>query len=232
MKKILLRGLLGAIPIVAAIAFVVVDYIVIAGILRGAAGGLEDLAAWAAGRDRASLAESSALGAWFFSWGSTVVAVFGLLLPLLAAAVAMSTRLGRRISAAIQRKMERLPVVGTFAAISRVLRRKVDQELVQKKFQSVVLVPFGGPAFALGVVTAEGPGCRVVLVPSSPLSLQSRLLIVPSARVIPAAIAVDHVFRTVASWGIVPPREEKDGHSPSTGSGLGMTTRPHSGSTK
>ncbi|HLG42838.1 MAG TPA: hypothetical protein VI643_05690 [Planctomycetota bacterium] len=207
MKKILLRGLLGAIPIVAAIAFVVVDYVVIAGILRGAAVWLEALVTLAAGRDRASLSESSSIAAWFFSWGSTVAAVLILLLPLLAAAAWMSTRLGRRISAALRRRLERLPVIGTFAAISRVLRKKVDQELVQKKFRSVVLVPFGGPSFALGVVTAEGPGSRIVLVPSSPLSLQGRLLIVPAERAVPAAIPIDHVFRTVASWGIVPPRE-------------------------
>lgn len=231
MKRLFIRGLLGTVPIVATVAFLAVDYVVAARIALGAAGHLESAVEAAAGKDRFLLSEST-LGAWFFSWGSIVAAVLLALLPLLAASLWMTTRIGRRLYVAWLRRAERIPVLGLIAAVSRALRRKADQELVQEKPRSVAFVPFGGPAFALGIVTAErGAGAPlVVFVPSSPFSLQSYLLLVPGETARPAPIAVDQLLRSVASCGILPPREGD--HGGSTGSGLGITTRPDSGSTK
>jgi uncharacterized membrane protein len=229
-RRLFLRGLVGAVPVAATVAFLAIDYVVAARVTLGAARGIESAVEGAAGKERAILSESP-LGAWFFSWGSTVAAILLVLLPLFAASLWMATRLGRRLYAAWTRRAERIPVLGLMVAASRALRRKVDQEVVQGRPRSVTIVPFGGPAVALGIVTGgEAGGPLLVLVPSSPFSLQSLLLFVPPDRARPAPISVDQLLRSVASWGIVPPRE-KD-HPPSTGSGLGMTTSPDSGSTK
>lgn len=231
MKRLFVRGALGALPIAGTFALLAVDYIVAARIALASAGLLESAVEAVSGRHRAQLSESI-LWDWFFSWGSLLAAVLLVLLPLLAASLWMATRVGRRLYAAWLRRAERIPLLGLIVTVSRAFRRKVDREILRKELRSVALVPFGGPAFALGIVTGEREAGvpLVVLVPSSPLSLRGHLLIVPSGTARPAPIAVDQLLCSVATWGIVAPREEN--HVGSTTSGLGITRIPDSGSTK
>lgn len=208
MRKIFFRGAWAALPIVAAFAVVAVDWMVVAKILSAGGALLEAAAAGWTGRPAEALRDDPAW-AWFFAWGSVAAAVLLVGLPLLAASAWMATGLGRWAQRRLGAWLERVPVLGPIALVSRALSLRIEEELVGGKHRSVAAVPWGSGVWGLAIVTGrgeDGDSPAVMLLPKSPVSLGSPLLVVPAHRALATGLPLDQGLRVLGSWGLLPPR--------------------------
>lgn len=149
-----------------------------------------------------TLSESFRDQGWYF-WG------LGLLVALLAIYVVglfVTTFVGRWLWRALDKLLERLPLVGTlYQSLKEVLGYDTDRD---RFFESVVAVKVG-EGFEIGLVTgtADGPDGTehtLVFVPSSPNPTNGRLLLLPPGRIQKLDLRAADALRGLVSMGKTP----------------------------
>jgi uncharacterized membrane protein len=213
--RLFFQGLFGILPIIFAVWWIVIDYVVAAEIAAGAAGAIESLVLTLTGSSQEDLV-AAPFWAWFFSWGSYVAAILLVLIPLLLISLWMMTGIGARIHRGLQRRLERIPIYRLASDFSRAVGTRIDAEFIRGEPGSVVAVPITESGYALGLRTGsmklrpDGPEADLVFVPTSPLGLQSRLVLVPQDRVLRTDLPVETTFRITSSLGILPAEEPRE----------------------
>ena len=149
-----------------------------------------------------------------------ILAVVAALALLVTAGAATASFLGKRIVAAVQRLMLRVPIVNAiYPHVKQITDFFLGSE--KRRFHSVVAVPYPRKgSYAVGFVTGQGirslnektgEDLVHVFVPSSPTPVTGSVLLVPRREVIELPWSVDDALRFCVSGGvIVPPQDLVD----------------------
>ncbi len=126
--------------------------------------------------------------------------------------------LGRKVVAAFERGLTRVPLIGAIYPYVKQVTEFFFGEERKVEFDRVVSIPYPRPGvYSLGFMTgncmrslneARGSELISVFVPSSPMPATGYTLFVPVADIIPLKLSVEEALRVVISGGVlIPPQE-------------------------
>ena len=161
--------------------------------------------------------DSPAIAQWFLQpWSQNVLAALLTLIGLYLLGWLVSRVIGRRLIAAVEKLLSRVPIVQNIYGAVKKLNNTFQQS--PEGVQRVVLIAFPSPEMkTVGLVTQTmtdsetGQKLAAVYVPTTPNPTSGYLEIVPIEDLVPTEWSIDEAMTFVISGGAVAPEDVRFG---------------------